>query len=105
MISRASPGLVFVSETKLEGAWARGVRYKVSMENFFVVDCMGWNGRLLLLWMDDIEVSIINFSKWHIDAWVKLSEGAEWRFTGFYRNPTRSQRKFSWEILRRLSST
>lgn len=98
LILRVSPSLGFVSKTRLHGAWARSVKYKVGMENCFVIYCIGWTGGLSLLWRDDWEVSILNFLNGHIDAWVKSIEGMEWRFMGFYRNPTTLERRFPWEF-------
>ncbi|KAF4372682.1 hypothetical protein F8388_000849, partial [Cannabis sativa] len=100
--SKYSPSLVFLSETKLYGGWAEGIRRQISFSNSFHVDCVGKSGGLLLLWNDDWEVSVKSFSVGHIDALVKCPGLNVWRFTGFYGNPKASSRINSWQLLCRL---
>lgn len=38
----------------------------------------------------------------HIDAHVVSPDGLSWRFTGFYDNPLTGERRFSWDLLRKL---
>ncbi|KAF4377212.1 hypothetical protein G4B88_009204 [Cannabis sativa] len=61
----------FLSETKLYGGWAEGIRRHVNFQNSFHVDCVGKSGGLLLLWNEDWEVSVKSFSVGHIDALVQ----------------------------------
>lgn len=83
-IRSTSPSLVFISETKLRGQIAEGVKQSVGFNNGLFVDCVGHSGRLYLLWSDETEVDHQSFSKHQIDVFVKLRRGLVWRFTGFY---------------------
>lgn len=102
-IHKVSPSLVFFKKTRLDGAWARSVHYKVGFENCFVVDYVRRSGALMLLWQDKWDVSILSSSRGHTDAWVVSVNRLEGRFTGFYGNPTVSNRQFSWDLWGRLN--
>ncbi|XP_060961854.1 uncharacterized protein LOC133032051 [Cannabis sativa] len=102
IVRKFSPSLVFLSETKLYGGWAEGVRRHVNFPNSFHVDCVGKSGGLLLMWNDDWEVSVKSYSVGHIDALVQCPGRSLWRFTGFYGNPKASCRSESWRLLCRL---
>lgn len=102
LIRQYSPGLVFLSETHLQGSRAQNFRYYVGFPNCFAVDSVGRSGGLLLLWKEEWDVSIRSYTRWHIDAVVKCPSGRLWRFTGFYGHPTPSQRVHSWALLSRL---
>lgn len=69
----------------------------------FAVDAVGKKGGLILMWEDSLEVTVRSYSVGHIDCYVKEEGGRRWRFTGFYGNPVTEQRKFSWDLLRKLS--
>ncbi|PON64498.1 Endonuclease/exonuclease/phosphatase [Parasponia andersonii] len=53
LLRKFSPGLVFLSETKLFGIWATNLKYQVGFKNCFVVDCVRRSDSLILLWRDD----------------------------------------------------
>jgi hypothetical protein len=70
----------------------------------FVVDCVGKSGGLALLWSDETNVEVQNYSRRHINAKVKTAGGrAEWKFMGFYGHPEASKRCEAWGLLRHLS--
>lgn len=90
LLRKESLGLVFLSETRLEGARAKRVRVKVGFDGCFMVDSKGRSGGLMLLWWEDWVVNILSFSMGHIDAWVVSPDRLEWQFIGFYDNPIAS---------------
>jgi hypothetical protein len=62
--------MVFLMETKLRNHKMESVKNKTGYNGMFVVDCIGRSGRLALLWRDDIDVEIHNYSRRHINAKV-----------------------------------
>lgn len=60
------------------------------------------SGVLCLLWAEEVDVSIQNFSIHDIDANV-YSNGKQWRFTGIYGQLDHNQRHETWELIRRLN--
>ncbi|TXG63278.1 hypothetical protein EZV62_010272 [Acer yangbiense] len=59
----------------------------------------------MLLWRKDLMVSILSFSEGHIDDIILMEDGFQWRFSGFYGDPSPGKRVFSWSLLRRLRVT
>ena len=60
----------FLMETKLRGVKLEPIRNRLSFSNMFVVDCIGRNGGLTLLWGEKVDVDIQNFSQCHINGKV-----------------------------------
>ncbi|KAK3182761.1 hypothetical protein Dsin_030047 [Dipteronia sinensis] len=67
-----------------------------------VVNAEGRSGGLCLLWTDGVVVDLLSYSKFHIEVKVSFVALKVWRFTGFYGDPDASQRRHSWNLLRRL---
>ncbi|PPR88161.1 hypothetical protein GOBAR_AA32532 [Gossypium barbadense] len=82
----------------------RGNFWTVShmMEGCLAMDSDGKSGGLALLWRDGINVSIQNYSKFHIDSLVRLEDDVVLRFTGFYGQSDPSSRLQAWNMLRRV---
>ena len=58
------------------------LRAKQNFDSYFTMDCIGRAGGLALLWMEEVKVEVMSFSKYHIDVWVGDSgDPYEWRFT------------------------
>ncbi|KAK6128823.1 hypothetical protein DH2020_037459 [Rehmannia glutinosa] len=101
LVSERKPGLLFISETKVVDSKCSRWKEILGYEGCFFVNCQGKSGGLCLLWRQPFTVSIKSYTVGHIDCIVVENEKV-WRFTGFYGNPDTNQRKFSWELLRRL---
>lgn len=56
------PNLVFIMETKLRQYKLELIKYKIEFFGLFVVDDVGSNRGLALLWGDGIDVCIQNYS-------------------------------------------
>lgn len=67
---------------------------KLGYTSFFVVDPVGRNGGLALLWHDGNGISIKNFSRQHIHVVVQAQEGL-WFLTEFYGHPDPMKREES----------
>ncbi|KAL5775011.1 hypothetical protein ACOSP7_012568 [Xanthoceras sorbifolium] len=104
VIRKQSPNLVFLSETRLKGDWAARVKVQLGFSGGLHVDCVGKSGGLMLLWNDVWDVSVLSFSRGHIDVVIKMENNLKWRFTGFYGCPVPNHRTDSWELLRRLKA-
>jgi len=78
------------------------LRWRLGFQNAFGVSSVGLSGGLVLLWKNNVTVDLKSYSKFHIDVWVTMENGRQWRFTGFYGEPVRARRKESWRLLRFL---
>lgn len=80
------------------------IRHKIGFEGMLIVDPVGRSGGLALLWKDDREVLIQNYSLRHISATITLlGSDFPWKLTGFYDNPNSAHREESWQLLSFLS--
>uniref|UniRef100_A0A803PBY3 Reverse transcriptase domain-containing protein n=1 Tax=Cannabis sativa TaxID=3483 RepID=A0A803PBY3_CANSA len=81
------PGMIFLSETRLNEAVMERIRVVLGFDSRFVVAVEGKSGGLALLWKEPFEVSVKSFTVSHIDAIVENGLGFTWRFTRFYGSP------------------
>ncbi|XP_042983221.1 uncharacterized protein LOC122312630 [Carya illinoinensis] len=94
------PNLVFLVETKAGKQRLESVRRSLKLDGCFVVHSVGLSGGIALLWKEEWEVTIINYTRWHISALVKEEvNGQTWQFTGFYGHLETAKRKGSWQLL------
>lgn len=84
-------------ETKLCKNQVERVRRSCSFVNGIDVDSEGTRGGLCLAWRNDINVTLHNFSKRHVDVVVANNErDVKWRFTDFYGTQYAQDREDSW---------
>ena len=76
------PKWCFCCETKLEGLRAKSVICPLGFANGgFFVNSEGSKGGLLILWKDDVDLSIVGYSMGHIGSQIVDKEGLRWGFT------------------------
>jgi hypothetical protein len=64
-----------------------------------VVDCIGINGGLALLWDLETTIEIQNFSQHHINAVIKApTNELPWKLAGNLRTPGTSQKTLNMEF-------
>lgn len=67
------------------------------------VSSVGLSGGLALLWRKNVQLGLVSFSKYHIDAKLTLEDdGRIVRITGIYGEPYPPQRHVTWSLLRTL---
>ncbi|GLT72046.1 hypothetical protein SLA2020_440170 [Shorea laevis] len=81
-------------ETKLRQNKIQNLRIKLGMDGAFVVDCVGHSGGLALLWRAEVDITIQNYSRRHINVIVTN--------TGFYVQLDVAHREEGWNLLRHL---
>jgi hypothetical protein len=102
MAEEKKPRILFLMETKCSKVHMEVVRIKLGFAGAFIVDSVGRSGGLALLWKDDKEVEIQNFSRRHINAVVKEDGLLPWKLTGFYGHPDWAKRHEAWALLSHL---
>ena len=79
------PLVIFLNESKRKTSEIEWLRLRWKFEKCFIVECVGKESGLGILWMEEVKVEIISFSRYHIDVRVGKNGGTkEWRFNGFY---------------------
>ncbi|KAM0833451.1 hypothetical protein ACQ4PT_064250 [Festuca glaucescens] len=106
LAERHRPEVLFLSETKMTAERAECLKWRLGFENALGVDSEGQSGGLVLLWRSGNVVRLKSKNKSHIDVFVSNDSlgGGEWRFTGFYGEPRRENRKDSWYLMHFLRS-
>jgi hypothetical protein len=103
MVKEKRPSFLFFMETISYKRRMEWIRIKLGFARMFVLDPVGRNGGLALLWKEENELEIQNYSRRHINAIVmKSKEGIPWKLIGFYGNPNNVLRNESWSLLRHL---
>lgn len=98
------PNVVFLMETKLDVHGFDRLRGNLNMFGVGVA-AVGKSGGAALLWDKDTSVTILSYSKNHIDANIQLVDSPViWRFTGLYGKLETSIRKGTWNLLKNLGS-
>ncbi|CAM8905994.1 unnamed protein product [Rhodiola kirilowii] len=98
-----SPQIVCLMETRKKDTDGEWIKWRLGFRNGLSVGCRGQSGGLVLLWEENIDVSVLSFSHNHVDAVVK--DQKEFRLTVFYGEPAVSNRIIGWNLLRRLRET
>jgi hypothetical protein len=87
--------MVFLMETRMTEQRTLEVQRSLGFSNGEVRAASGLSGGLALFWMKGVMVALQSKSHSHIDV-VLSSDNLrpqQWRFTGFYGEPRREQRK------------
>ncbi|KAL9664257.1 hypothetical protein QQ045_019656 [Rhodiola kirilowii] len=88
-----------MTHQKADGNWEL-LRYKLGFRSCFSVPSQGKSGGLALLWGEDFDVSLVNYSSNHID--VEVKGDSFFYLSLFYGEPRVQDRVHSWNLLRRL---
>ena len=105
IVKQKKPALVFLMETKLRSDKMKLIHFKMGFPNMFVVDFIRRSGGMTLMWDEDINLDIQNYSQCHINGMVKMRMSREqWKFTGFYGHPDPSKRHEAWTFLKYIAT-
>jgi exonuclease III len=72
MVKEKRPNFVFLMETKIRNPRLQKLRVSIGFEGLLTVEPVGKSGGLAILWRDNREVMIHNFSQRHISAKISL---------------------------------
>ena len=102
-IRAQDPSVVFLVETWIDDARLDQVLCNFDFRHKWSV-ASGTRGRdLVLLWKEEIRITVEDSSKYCIDVLVEKNTPREWRFTGFYGEPATARRHKAWAKLRTLN--
>ena len=82
------PSLTKCNQNKLEV-----IRLKLGFFGSFAVEVVGHSGGLAMMWQEEIDITIVNYSRRHIHAEVgSQTEEKKRTITGFYGHPNPAKR-------------
>lgn len=105
LIRSHKPVLLFLMETRLQYCHFPFLKHQLGFTSGVMVERIGMGGGLILLWHEALDVQLLSYYQGHIDTWISnwLPTGGCF-FTGFYGHWHSSQRRHSWELLRRIGA-
>lgn len=62
---------------------------------------VGFSGGLLLLWKDNVDVTLLTSNTNIFDCYMKCDDGTSWHFFAFYGAPEKHKRLHTWKLLER----
>uniref|UniRef100_A0A803NUC0 CCHC-type domain-containing protein n=1 Tax=Cannabis sativa TaxID=3483 RepID=A0A803NUC0_CANSA len=99
--SAVSPGS-FLMETRLGSNSINRFRQSLNFSHGLESPRVGLSGGLMLLWKDNINVSLNIFGSTYFDCCLSVDDGPLFHLTAFYGAPATSSRALSWTLLTRL---
>lgn len=95
--------LLFLSETHITEDYTTMMHF-INFDNFHQVQAQSrWRGGLLLLWNNDIQLTVISSTHHFIHVSISL-DNADWDVAFFYGEPNRAFRKDFWRYYTELLS-
>ena len=86
-IQAKDPTVTFLAETWTDDARLDQVLRNFDFRNKWSAASGNRGGGLVLLWKEEIRITVEDSSKYCIDVLVENNAPQEWRFTGFYGEP------------------
>ncbi|XP_074374722.1 uncharacterized protein LOC141715140 [Apium graveolens] len=97
------PVFVFLSETISNYSKMEKLSNVLGFKGFIAVEPQGRSGGIALFWKNADAGKLLSLSRSHIDVTINKFNGCDWRLTGIYGEPARTQRHKTWDMLRNLS--
>lgn len=103
LLKSLNPTVLFLSKTLVKGDVISNISRKLEFSIFFVVDVIGRNGGLAVLWRSSIRCTVFGSSPNHIDMHNIEKNNPSWRLTCYYGFPEREHLHDAWNMLRQLA--
>ncbi|XP_050241136.1 uncharacterized protein LOC126690037 [Quercus robur] len=94
----------FLMETRLDKSGFEMHCGDLPFKNKLILKKPNSGGGLALLWKEEMNLDVINFTDNHILAKVMEDDGFVWHLTGFYGWPEANEKRKSWALLTHLRS-
>lgn len=93
-----NPDMLLLIETKLTARRLERIRIRIGMQGCLGMDNEGRGGGLALLWKDNLDTQLINFSQHHIHINITTTEGLQFVFIEIYGQSEASRHGSSCEL-------
>lgn len=103
MTRTEKPSFIYLSETISSYVKTENLCNTLGFDGFIVAEPQGKSGVVALFWKNTENVKLLSYSRNHIDITSTTNNNEEWRLTGIYGEPSRTQRHKTWDLLRNLS--
>ena len=95
------PSIMVITETRVGDDRAAKIIEGLPFDGFFVIETIGYAGRLCLLWKkEEMEVFVLATTEQEIHATIKVcNSDLTWLITVVYASPHMAERKILWSNL------
>ena len=98
------PTVCFLMETRLDKEGFEKLYSSLLFQNKIIVKQLDSGGGLALLWKNNVNLEVINFTVNHVLAKVTEEDGFVWYLTCFYGWLKAQQKEKSWRLLKHLQT-
>uniref|UniRef100_A0A803P996 Reverse transcriptase domain-containing protein n=1 Tax=Cannabis sativa TaxID=3483 RepID=A0A803P996_CANSA len=78
------------------------IDFDAEFSNGMEVARIGLSGGIMLLWSDEIDVTLLNMGPTFFDCYMKFNGSPSFHFTGFYGAPDLASKSASWTLFQRF---
>ena len=90
---------------KLKSTRVEGLKKNLGYDNLFAVSSSGRSGGLGIVWNNEINLVLLPYSQYHIDAIVTEGSNDPWRLTCVYGEAQTNKRHKTWDMLKFIKSS
>jgi hypothetical protein len=100
-----APMVLCIQETQLHKNRVESLARSLGFDRSYAVSSSGRSGGLGLFWNNGINIEILPYSQYHIDAIVSSPTMEPWRLTCVYGEAQVSERHKTWDLLKHIKSS
>lgn len=100
-IFQKKPDVVFLCETLYKKDKVEQIKIGLGFQGCFVVEARGHSVGLAILWRKQRDGKFLSFNN-HIDMKMAIEGYPEFRMTGFYGEPQRSNSRSTWNLMQKM---
>ena len=104
LVREQDPDICFLMETRLDRSGFEQHCGDVPFRNKLIVKKPNSGGGLALMWKEEVNLDVVNFTDNHILAKVVESDGFVWHLIGFYGWLEANEKRKSWALLSHLKT-
>ena len=102
IVREQAPTMCFLMETWLDKEGFEKLYGELPFPNRIIVKHPNSGGGLAVIWKNEVQLQLVNYTANHILVKVREDDGFEWWLTSFYGWPEACHQYKSWELLTHL---
>jgi hypothetical protein len=99
-VNKFAPSILCIQDTQISKNRVESLASSLGFDQAYAVGSDGRSGGLGLFWNNDINITVLGYSKYHIDVSVTGIGVDQWRLTSVYGEAQTNERYKTWDMLR-----